>query len=395
MYKHLFKLIWNKRKQNFLFLSEILVSFLVMFALSSMLVFYFLNFRKPLGFEYKQVWVAYYSEPLKTTNADSIQTFYTRLSTELRSLPQIEELTLSSGNFPYANSVSTSGFNVNGKNYSYVHTYQVQDSYQKTLGMQILEGRWFSPEDLVSKNRNVVINETLRKEVFGSSAAIGRLMGDSKKENENMKVIGVVKDVKANGDYWPSGKGMYNRMDSSGFKWAGTMLLKVRPGTGAAFENKLHKLLSQRMRNSNIEIKHMDEMRDSKNADTTYPMTIFLIVAAFLIVNVALGLFGVLWYNINQRKSEIGLRRALGATGSSITGQFVAESFITASISVLIGTFFAIQFPLLRVFDINPSVYIIALLISIVFIYILVLFCSIYPGRQASSIHPALALHEE
>jgi len=395
MYKHLFKLIWNKRKQNFLFLSEILVSFLVIFALSSFLVFYFMNFRKPLGFKYQHVWAVSYSEPLKTKNLDSLRTFYDLLNVTLRSMPEIKALSLSSGNFPYANSVSTSGFTVKGKSYSYIHTYTVEDSYLQTLEMELLEGRWYHPEDAISKNRNVVINQSLRKQIFGSAPALNQLMGDSKKENEKMKIIGVVKDVKANGDYWPSGTAIYYRMDSSSYAWAGTMLIRIRPGTGAAFENKLHKLLAQRMKNSNIEIKHMDEMRSSKNADTIVPMTIFVIIAAFLIINVALGLFGVLWYNINRRKGEIGLRRAVGATAISITGQLVAESSIMATISVLTGTFFAVQFPLLHVFDINPMVYVIALLITIAFIYLLVVLCSIYPGRQAASIHPAVALHEE
>ncbi|EDM38311.1 ABC transporter permease [Pedobacter sp. BAL39] len=395
MYKHLFRLIWNKRKQNFLFLSEILVSFLVIFALSSFLVFYFMNFRKPLGFKYQHVWAVSYSEPLKTKNLDSIRTFYDLLNATLMSMPEIEAHSLSSGNFPYANSVSTSGFTVKGKNYSYIHNYTVEDSYLQTLDLKLLEGRWYRPEDAISKNRNVVINESLRKQIFGSAPALNQVMGDSKKENEKMKIIGVVKDVKANGDYWPSGSAIYYRMDSSSYTWVGTMLIKIRPGTGAAFENKLHKVLAQHMKNSNIEIKHMDEMRSSKNADTIVPMTIFVIIAAFLIINVALGLFGVLWYNINRRKGEIGLRRAMGATANSITRQLVAESSIMATISVLTGTFFAIQFPLLHVFDINPMVYVFALLITIAFIYLLVVLCSIYPGRQAASIHPAVALHED
>ncbi len=62
---------------------------------------------------------------------------------------------------------------------------------------------------------------------------------------------------------------------------------------------------------------------------------------------------------------------------------------------MIIGSFFAVQFPLLNVFDLPSMVYIIALLMSIVFIYALVLICSFYPGRQAAAIYPAVALHEE
>ena len=124
-------------------------------------------------------------------------------------------------------------------------------------------------------------------------------------------------------------------------------------------------------------------------------MIILLIVAGFLVVNVALGLFGVLWYNINKRRGEIGLRRAIGATGSAVSAQLVYESMILATLALIIGAFFAVQFPILNVFDLSASIYIIALLLSIVFIYLLVLICSLYPGKQAAAIYPAVALHEE
>ncbi|HWZ02110.1 MAG TPA: FtsX-like permease family protein, partial [Mucilaginibacter sp.] len=118
-------------------------------------------------------------------------------------------------------------------------------------------------------------------------------------------------------------------------------------------------------------------------------------VSCFLIINVALGLFGVLWYNINQRRGEIGLRRAIGATGKSVSGQLVSESLLVATLSLIVGTFFAAQFPLLNVFNLQAGIYITAIILSIIFIYLLVLVCSLYPGKQAAAIYPAVALHEE
>ena len=70
------------------------------------------------------------------------------------------------------------------------------------------------------------------------------------------------------------------------------------------------------MKNSNVEIEHLTNKRKSINYFALVPMIVLLIVACFLIINVALGLFGVLWYNINKRRGEIGLRRAVGATGN-------------------------------------------------------------------------------
>jgi putative ABC transport system permease protein len=111
--------------------------------------------------------------------------------------------------------------------------------------------------------------------------------------------------------------------------------------------------------------------------------------------NVALGLFGVLWYNISKRKGEIGLRRALGATGKSISVQLVTEILVLSTLALLLGSFFAVQFPLLNVFDLPGHVYYTALVLAVAFIYILATICALYPSRQAAAIFPAVALHEE
>ena len=392
MFKHLFKLIWNKRKQNFLFLSEILVSFLVIFAVFSLLTFYYLNYMLPKGFESERVWSVSYSRNVKINNIDSLNMFYENVRHSLKALPEIEELSFTSANFPYSNSHSTTGFNYKGKEMSPINNYVVEDDYNKVLGMKLLEGRWFNKEDVNQKS--VVINSTLKQAMFGDEPAAGKIVG-ADKEEEKWKVIGVTADVKAEGDYWPAGKSFYKRLDTGSFRWIGHILLKVSPNADAAFESRLSKLLARIIQNSNTEIQHMEDTRESKNSDTVIPMIICITVAGFLIINVALGLFGVLWYNISQRRGEIGLRRAIGATGSSVSFQLVSESLMLATLSIIVGSFFALQFPLLNVFNVAASVYIIALLLSVVFIYLLVIFCSLYPGKQAAAIHPAIALHEE
>jgi len=122
---------------------------------------------------------------------------------------------------------------------------------------------------------------------------------------------------------------------------------------------------------------------------------IFLIVSGFLLTNVALGLFGVLNLNIAKRKGEIGLRRAMGATEAKVTGQFLGEIWVLATFSLVIGLVFAIQFPLMNVFDLDKEIYIIAILAAVAIIYIIVTLCAWFPSKQAATIHPAVALHEE
>ncbi len=394
MLKHLFKLIWNKRKQNFLFLSEILISFMVIFAVFSFLTFYYQNYSKPRGFDYKQVWAINYDNGYATKNSDSLQILYTNLRHALEVMPQIEAVTFASANYPYSHSTMNTGVYKNGKKFDGVNYYTIGENYEKVWKVSLLAGRWFNADDAVSKDKAVVINETLKTAMFGNGNAIGQAISDYENKGK-MKVIGVVQDTKSNGDYWPAGNALFNRLDTGYLKNTHDILIKVRTTADATFESQLYKFMTSTFKNSTIEIQHLSEMRDEKNEVTVIPMIIFMIIAGFLIINVALGLFGVLWYNINKRRGEIGLRRAIGASGQSVSYQLVLESLILATLSLIVGCFFAVQFPLLNVFDVPSSVYLIALLMAVLFIYLLLFACSLYPGKQAAGIHPAVALHEE
>lgn len=386
--------MWNKRKQNFLLLSEILISFMVIFALSSFLVYYFQNYRKPAGVDHERVWSVVYDNRHLTKNVDSAILFHDNLEKSLKAMPQIKEVAYTSPNFPYSQSNMVTNLKLNNREISFVNRYVAGTDYHKVLNMKLVEGRWFKPEDKVANAKPIVINETLKAETFGNKSAIGKYF-DNHDKTDRLKVVGVVQDVKVNGDYRPAGKAMYNQMDTNDVKWNSFILLKVNETADANFEGKLYKFLGQTFHNARVEISYMDDLRDAKNEMTIIPMIIFMIVAGFLIINVALGLFGVLWYNISRRRSEIGLRRAIGASGTSVSSQLVAESLILAILSIIVGCFFAVQFPLLNVFDVAADVYIYAIVLSMLFIYLLVIACSVYPGRQAAAIHPATALHEE
>jgi putative ABC transport system permease protein len=394
MFKHLFKLIWNKKKQNFLLMSEMLVSFLVLFAVFTLLVYTYRNYKKPMGFDYDAVWLISYNNAVETSNSDSLVLFYETLRQTIKSMPQVKEISFASDNTPFTNNTSQGGFTYNKKHIDHINQYKIEDKYPGVLNTKLLAGRWFEKQDMTFKNEPVIINESLKEEIFGSGEAVGKLLGGDD-DTKKMKVIGVIQDMKIKGDYADAGIAVFHRIDTGAFHWVGKILVKVTPNADAAFEGRLYKTLANAMKNSNVEIEHLDEKRKTINYFALVPMIVLSIVALFLIINVALGLFGVLWYNINKRRGEIGLRRALGATGKSVASQLVIETLILATLSLILGSVFAVQFPLLNVFDLPSVVYFTAMVLAIIFIYVLVFVCSLYPGRQAAAIYPAVALHEE
>lgn len=388
MLKHLFKMIWNKKKQNSLLITEMLISFLVMFGVLTLLVYNYRNYRKPMGFEYENVWGVSYNNSLKTNNSDSLAQFYENLKQTVKTMPQVLEVSYTN-NMPLSQSTNQTGIGYKNYHAGQVNLFFADETYNGVLNMKVLEGRWFSRQDAVAKTKPVIINRTLKEELFGKDNALGKLIGDDK------QVIGVVEDAKFKGDYTVAGNALFVKIDTGAFNWLGNIIIKVTPDADAAFEGRLYKTMAGIMKNTNLEIEHLTSKRISRNNFSIIPMVILLIVSLFLIINVALGLFGVLWYNINKRRGEIGLRRAIGATGRSVSGQLVAEAMILATLSIIAGSFLAVQFPLLNVFDLPAGVYLTAMLISILFIYGLVFVCSLYPGKQAAAIYPAVALHED
>ena len=272
----------------------------------------------------------------------------------------------------------------------------MQDEYKEVLRLKMREGRWFGPQDDASRHEPIVINGMLKQKLFGEEEAVGKLIPIN--DSINYIVIVVMDYYRAYSEYNADEPGFFTRINlqkkNESRLW-GSILLRVKPGKGVAFEEKMVKELSGIARNWTIEVSTLEKMRQSKAKLTLIPLIALGVVCGFLIFNVALGLFGVLWYNINKRYAEIVLRRAMGATAGQIYKQFLGKVVVVTTFGLLLGCFFAVQFTLLGVFNLSPEVYITAILTAIAFIYMLVISCALYPSRQAAAIHPATALHEE
>jgi putative ABC transport system permease protein len=139
----------------------------------------------------------------------------------------------------------------------------------------------------------------------------------------------------------------------------------------------------------------MAKDRVKANRSIVIPMVILIVISGFLLINIALGLFGVLFTQINRRRAEIGLRKAMGASSGVVTTQFVLEVLIVAGTALILGIFFAVQVPLLDLTPIPDQFFYWGILGAIFTILVIVTVCAIVPSRQAAGLHPANVLHEE
>jgi len=396
MFTHLFRLIWNKKKQNFLLLIEIFFSFIGLFVAFTFFLYPYNNYKIPTGFEHENVWAVNFDRVEDIKDIDSLQMLRESIKKTLLSMKGIEDVTFSSVNYPFSgNGIHTDIKYHEHDTWSYLYT--VEENYVKLMQMKMMEGRWFSGDDKVSNIRPIVINESLKKKVFEDEDALGKVI-EGEASDERMKIIGVIHNAKDESEAEIPRAGIYRLMDTADLRYNYSVLIKVNPGADAAFERRLYKSLLNVIKQSNIEIEHLTDLRAEKAKAMRIPLIIILVVSGFLIINVALGIFGVLWYNIHKRKTEIALRRAVGATGNAVAKQLVTEAILLATLALIVGAFFLVQFPLLGLLQpagLPVENYIYALIYSTVFIYVLVIVCALYPGKQAAGIYPAVALHQD
>lgn len=388
MINHLFKLIWKRRKSNFLIMLEIFVAFMILFAVGSVSIYLYRNYNNPSGIHTDNVWSVYVrynslDDSLNRQNGELLEQ-------KLKSFKEIQAFSFGHETFPYGNSHSQGSVTANGKTAEECSYVTMDENAPSVLGLKLAEGEWFKNSDTVGNVTPVIITQFMKEKLFGNESAIGKKLG-KEEDTHRSKVVGVIANFKQFTDF----DQLSNTMLSP-FKDAKTSFMaRVDPSVSAEFEAKFAKSLRQLNPTWNIEILHTSDMKAEKNMIYTIPLVLIFIVSGFLIVNVILGLFGVLFQNISRRKGEIGLRRAVGATSKSISGQFVGEMLVLATFSIGLGVFFAVQFPILNVFDVAASVYIWGILLAVLAVYLLVILCAWFPSRQAARIHPAVALHEE
>ena len=388
MIRHIFKLIWFKRKSNALMILEIFLAYLVLFAAFSFVIYQLRILEKPLGFKTIDRWMISL-EGLQAKDSAEVATIMDQLKNELKASPNVESVGFTNSSTPFSNNTSTTGNDDMGFNVS-SRIAEADEGFGEVMNINIIKGRWFNETDRQSKYRPIVVNELFLKNFFPNKNMLDSVII----LNGESKIVGIMDDYRYKGEFdLPTNMSFCYTPHTQG--WMYNIILRMKAGTPIGEQKTINDIVKNVTKSNSFIIKLLESEREKNSRAKWIPIIALLSICGFLCINIALGLFGVLWYNINKRRSEIGLRRALGAHSSDISKHFLMETLVLAFIAIALALIFTIQIPLLKVVDIQPSIFYESMVWVTVLILILVFICAYFPSRQAAMIHPATALHED
>lgn len=408
MIKHLFKLIWKKRKSTRLLLFEFFMSFFLIFIILSVVCWFSYNSNMPLGFKYDNVYgllvefeKEFQTEDNKYTRHDVIE--------YIKTIPGVISVTQQRKNHPYVLSYSHTTFCQYNKEKNFEpRIFGVDEHFAEVFKPTLVSGRFFNESDLANKYAPAVITSKLKRNMFGDRKAEGKVIDAMYKEK--FIITGVIDEYRHIGDFSNSIEGLLvYRSERDSLPFENRTMSNINTNFGMydkeiyvraekmsfEFEAKLSKLISRNFPNIRVSIDSLAESKKSYYKRTWIPILTISIICGFLFINVLIGLFGQLWYNINLRKAEIGLRMALGGTKSDVYKLFLGEMIILTLLGIIPSIIIALQFPLLNVFGFESIIYFTAIILSTILMLILIIICCVFPARQASKLQPAVALHEE
>jgi predicted permease len=218
-----------------------------------------------------------------------------------------------------------------------VHHNAVGTGYFAAMGIPIVAGRPFGPQDTATSPKVGVISEATARALFPKGSPIGQRYGRGGPEHAgDIEVIGVVKDVKIHsldeqtqlGDYLPYTQNARYLNDFE-VRYTGNSEAAI-----AAIRQAIHDV-DRTLPISEVMTLNEQVARSTTNQRLVAQVSAFFgLLAAFLS---CIGIYGLMSYVVSRRTNEIGVRMALGAERSQVLWSIMRESLGLVTLGIAIG----------------------------------------------------------
>ncbi len=331
-------------------------------------------------------------------NDPRLTALYQQIEERLSALPGVRAASHSLFTYnegSWNNTVSVQGFPV-PKDNNVKHNV-VGTGYFAAMGIPLLEGRTFGPQDTATSPQVAVISETMARTMFPKSSPIGHRYGRGGPEHVNdIEVIGVVKDAQFEAlqedpqtvDYYPYSQ-QVRYLNDVEVRYAGDFA-----AIASSVRRAIHDV-DHNLRISNVTTLDEQVGRSIANQRLVAQLsTFFGLLAVFLS---CIGIYGVMSYVVTRRTSEIGIRMALGAGRSNVLWLVLREVLILVTSGITIGVPVALAGDRLvsnMLFGLKPTDPVTLVSATVVLLMVAAL-AGYLPARKASRVDPMVALRYE
>ncbi len=272
----------------------------------------------------------------------------------------------------------------------------IGNGYFRTLGIPLVAGRDFNPQDAPDSPPVMLINEAFAREHFHGENPLGKRLKLGWGGNGPKEIVGIVGNVRHRSLSDAARAEMY--VPQAQFDNAGITLI-VRTQTPP---ESLVNAIKQQVRELDpalpiTDVKTLAAYRHEALALPRFT-TMLLGIFAGLAVGLALvGLYGVMSYSVSQRTQEIGVRMALGAQAGDVLRMVVWQGLRLAGAGVLLGLAGALALTRLLqslVYEISTNDPLTLTVVALLFAIVALGACY-FPARRATKVDPLVALRYE
>ena len=283
----------------------------------------------------------------KYPGTEELVRFYQQLGDEVRALPGVEAAGFVRV-LPIAEEIGDAGTAIENKplppgepNRS-ADWQVVTPGYFEAMRMRLVQGRFFDATDVPDGIPVIAINETLAKQYFPGENPLGQRIRVGGPTRPWRTIVGVIGDVHHAGLLSPVKRKWFiphNQFATAfgGTSSAMTLVVRTRGDPHSALD-PVQRLIHQRDPDLPITaIATMDEVLAGALQERRFTMTLMAGFAVLALILAAVGIYGVMSYQVSQRTQEIGIRLAMGAEGRAVGRMVVRQGMTPAIIGVLAG----------------------------------------------------------